>query len=114
MPSDIDPLTAVFQIKLVCTIFETASLHIVTVNNKAKLEFALASLQRYLSTKKSLSSDSRFLPYSMSFVLFTASPCTSLTLPFYFAVLNNINAANTTKNECLYQFNSPFLICSIR
>mmetsp|Transcript_33579 Transcript_33579/g.61792 ORF Transcript_33579/g.61792 Transcript_33579/m.61792 type:complete len:1566 (-) Transcript_33579:189-4886(-) len=60
VPSDIDPPTAVFRIKLVCTILETASSHIVTVNNKAKLEFALASLQRYLFTKKSLPSDVEF------------------------------------------------------
>mmetsp|Transcript_11835 Transcript_11835/g.21352 ORF Transcript_11835/g.21352 Transcript_11835/m.21352 type:complete len:659 (+) Transcript_11835:108-2084(+) len=60
VPCDIDPPTAVFRIKLVCTILETASSHIVTVNNKAKLEFALASLQRYLFTKKSLPSDVEF------------------------------------------------------
>lgn len=60
VPSDIDPPNAVFRIKLVCTILETASSHVVTVNNKAKLEFALASLQRYLFTKTSLPSDVEF------------------------------------------------------
>ncbi|KAL7540563.1 LOW QUALITY PROTEIN: hypothetical protein ACHAXR_010217 [Thalassiosira sp. AJA248-18] len=60
VPSGIDPPTAVFRIKLVCTILETVSSHIVTANNKAKLEFALASLQRYLFTKKSLPSDVEF------------------------------------------------------
>jgi regulator of nonsense transcripts 2 len=61
VPSDIDPPMAVFRIKLVCTILETACAHIVTANNKAKLEFALASLQRYLFTKTSLPTDGEYL-----------------------------------------------------
>jgi len=60
VPSDIDPPVAVFRIKIVCTILETASSHAVTVNNKSKLEFALASLQRYLFTKTSLPTDVEF------------------------------------------------------
>jgi regulator of nonsense transcripts 2 len=61
--SDIDPPMAVFRIKLVCTILETATAHIVTANNKAKLEFSLASLQRYLFTKTSLPTDGEYLLY---------------------------------------------------
>lgn len=75
VPCEFDPPTAVFRIKLVCTIIETASSNIVTVNNKAKLEFALGSLQRYLFTKISLPSDGEYshLFCVMSFVLSTAS-----------------------------------------
>ena len=113
VPSDIEPPTAVFQVKLVCTILEISSSQIVTVKNKAKLRFALASLHMYLFTKKSLPSDGKVLSYSMTFVLSTALPCTSLTLSFYVTALNNINAINTTTKECLYQLNSPFLICLI-
>merc|ERR1711966_150657 len=60
VPSFIDPPTSVFRIKLACTLLETASSHIVTVNNKSKLEFALASLQRYMFTKRSLPTDVEF------------------------------------------------------
>ena len=57
VPSEIDPPTAAFRIKLVCTILETACSSLVTVVNKSKLDFALTSLQRYLFTKTSLPSD---------------------------------------------------------
>ena len=57
VPCDLDPPTAAFRIKLVCTILETVSSHIVTTSNKAKLEYILACLQRYLFTKTSLPSD---------------------------------------------------------
>ena len=60
VPSDIDPPTAVFRIKLVCTMLETASAHIVTSSNTYKLEFALGSLQRYLFTKTSLPTDGKY------------------------------------------------------
>ena len=60
VPSEIDPPTAVFRIKLVCTMLETASSHIVTPSNTSKLEFALASLQRYLFTKTLLPTDGKF------------------------------------------------------
>lgn len=59
VPSGIDPPTAVFRIKLVCTMLETAAPNLVTANNKSKLDFALASLQRYLFTKISLPSDGK-------------------------------------------------------
>ena len=58
--SAVDPPMAVFRIKLVCTIFETAHTHVVTMANEAKLEHALASLQRYLFTKTQLPSDVEF------------------------------------------------------
>lgn len=57
IPCEIDGNRMVFRIKLVTTILETSSPHLVTVNNKTKLDFALASLQRYLFTKISLPSD---------------------------------------------------------
>lgn len=61
VPSGVDPPMSVFRIKLVTTILDTASSHIVTMNNKPKLEYALASLQRYLFTKTSLPSDGKSL-----------------------------------------------------
>ena len=66
VPSDIDPPMAVFRIKLVCTILETASEYIVSSSNKTKLEFCLASLQRYLFTKKLLPTDGKSI---MLFIL---------------------------------------------
>ena len=59
VPSDTDPPLAAFRIKLVYTILETASTHIVSSSNKTKLEFCLASLQRYLFTKKLLPTDGK-------------------------------------------------------
>lgn len=55
----IDPPTAVFRIKIVTTILETASSQVVTASNKAKVDFILASLQRYLFVKTSLPSDGK-------------------------------------------------------
>lgn len=66
VPSDIDPPMAAFRIKLVCTILETASPHIVSSSNKMKLEFCLASLQRYLFTKKLLPTDGKSIGFFMS------------------------------------------------
>ena len=56
----IDPPTAVFRIKIVTTILDTISSHVVTPSNKSKIEFILASLQRYLFVKTSLPSDGKF------------------------------------------------------
>lgn len=66
VPCDIDPPMAAFRIKLVCTILETASKHIVSASNKTKLEFCLALLQRYLFTKKMLPTDGKCLIPSWS------------------------------------------------
>eukprot|EP00804_Cyclotella_cryptica_P010576 CCRYP_021015-RD/>CCRYP_021015-RD protein AED:0.06 eAED:0.06 QI:166/1/1/1/0.87/0.88/9/1431/1142 len=52
-----DPPTVAFRIKLVTTILDTVSSLIVTTSNKTKIEFILASLQRYLFVKNSLPSD---------------------------------------------------------
>lgn len=60
VPCEIDPPTAVFRIKLVCTILETVTPYIVSATNKVKLDFVLAALQRYLFTKISLPSDVEF------------------------------------------------------
>ena len=60
VPCEIDPPMSAFRIKLACTILETASRTIVAAGNKTKLDFALASLQRYLFTKTSLPSDGKF------------------------------------------------------
>mmetsp|Transcript_29365 Transcript_29365/g.56176 ORF Transcript_29365/g.56176 Transcript_29365/m.56176 type:complete len:882 (+) Transcript_29365:2-2647(+) len=60
VPCEVDPPTAVFRIKLVCTILETVTAYIVSATNKAKLDFILAALQRYLFTKISLPSDVEF------------------------------------------------------
>lgn len=57
----IDPPTAVFRVKIVTTILDTVSSHIVTITNKPKVEFILASLQRYLFVKISLPSDGKYL-----------------------------------------------------
>jgi hypothetical protein len=52
-----DPPAVAFRIKLVTTILDTVSSPIVTVSNKTKIEYILASLQRYLFVKSSLPSD---------------------------------------------------------
>lgn len=85
VPSFIDPPTSVFRIKLACTLLETASSHIVTVNNKSKLEFALASLQRYMFTKRSLPTDGMFLLYKLFFCRYCL-PCKLLTTFSFVAV----------------------------
>ena len=56
----IDPPNAGFRIKLFCTCLESASGQIVTASNRPKIEYILASLQRYLFTKTSLPSDAEF------------------------------------------------------
>lgn len=92
--SSIDPPMAVFRIKLVCTILETASSHIATFNNRPKLEYALAALQRYLFIKTSLPSDGKcdvLVQCIMTIWLFNTSPL------FHY--------------QYLYQSNSQFWIC---
>lgn len=60
VPTELDPLNAVFRIKLICTLFEAVAKTIVTRNNLQKIEGFLAAFQRYLFTKSVLPTEIEF------------------------------------------------------
>ena len=70
---EVDPPSAVFRIKLVCTILDTVSSHIVSVSNKTKIELILASLQRYLFVKPTLPSDGKCILFISRLIVWCMS-----------------------------------------
>lgn len=60
VPCAFDPPSAVFRIKLVCTLLDSCASSLVTCANNTKLEKFLISLQRYLFTKFTLPTDVEF------------------------------------------------------
>jgi len=60
VPCDYDPPSAVFRIKLVCTLLDSCASSLVTCANNSKLEKFLVAFQRYLFTKCSLPTDIEF------------------------------------------------------
>jgi len=60
VPCAFDPPSAVFRIKLVCTLLDSCASSLVTCANNTKLEKFLVSFQRYLFTKFTLPTDVEF------------------------------------------------------
>lgn len=60
VPCAFDPPSAVFRIKLVCTLLDSCVSSLVTCANNTKLEKFLISFQRYLFTKFTLPTDVEF------------------------------------------------------
>jgi len=55
-----DPTSAVFRVKLICTLLDSCATSIVTTSNYPKLEKFLAAFQRYLFIKNTLPTDIEF------------------------------------------------------
>ncbi|KAL7574238.1 hypothetical protein ACA910_012493 [Epithemia clementina (nom. ined.)] len=60
VPSDVDPPAAAYRIKLVCTLLEVTSRHLVSKANLVALQGFLTALQRYLFTKPILPTEVEF------------------------------------------------------
>ncbi len=60
VPSALDPPSAVFRIKLICTLLDSCVTSIVSTSNCPRLEKFLASFQRYLFIKDTLPTDIEF------------------------------------------------------
>jgi len=60
VPCAFDPPSAVFRIKLVCTLLDSCASSLVICANNTKLEKFLISFQRYLFTKSTLPTDVEF------------------------------------------------------
>lgn len=60
VPSTLDPPSAVFRIKLICTLLDNCASSLVTTSTFSKLEKFLAAFQRYLFIKDTLPTDIEF------------------------------------------------------
>ena len=60
VPSLLDPDTAVFRVKLICTLLDSSSPCLITVSSASKLDKFLAAFQRYLFIKSNLPTDIEF------------------------------------------------------
>jgi len=60
VPSTNDPDSAVFRIKLICTLLDSSAACLVTNSNISKVERFMAAFQRYLFIKQNLSTDIEF------------------------------------------------------
>jgi len=60
VPSALDPPSAVFRIKLICTLLDNCASSLVTTSTFSKLEKFLAAFQRYLFIKDTLPTDIEF------------------------------------------------------